>query len=418
MAAKTWAWNATTVLPGLLVHGHGRQELLAKGWKVPADALLQVLLQRPIHGGPSGSFAALHGGPYGSLVSRHSGPFLSRVSLAEVFYYFQPRFNGELAADAGCLQVLIEGVRALAPFLENSSLADEWEVQDLPNSMQRLELYEGEHFSIAIQHLDADDLLVHNHRRSFYSYCLAGSYRHRVFKIELTPEGTDETTNSKKWFGCTRQPKGRFSPAKPLDVSLHPLLDCYFDQGNIYCISSETYHQVDQVVGADSKGAITIVIKPSNSSKQANCKSSFYFDDLAADPNKREGSGHTTFLLGEAKRKTLDIFANALKALPQTISFNEPSRTIARSLQGERIDSSKLDDCLSMMYGNDTTFNAASRKMANDMILRERENRRCRLLVATLAHVPCRDEVLWKAAIWHFIIYYRKILMFLGQPTP
>ena len=81
------------------------------------------------------------------------------------------------------LRVIVSGVQQPGDYFDKSPSSElsDWGLEDLPSSMGRLVLFEGLAVSIALHHVVADDFLVHNHRRPFYSYCVSGGYRHRIF---------------------------------------------------------------------------------------------------------------------------------------------------------------------------------------------------------------------------------------------
>lgn len=252
----------------------------------------------------------------------------------------QPPFDLEKAAPH--VYQIAQGLILLAPLMQDRALLPDWKIEDLPCSMQRLVLYEGD-ISIALHHLVVNDFLVHNHRRPFLSYCVAGGYRYRIFSERGNNNSNMPTsTTHSRWWCCERETGGVFSP--PIETQQVPelLLDTYFNQGNLYLIEPRAFHQVDQIKGEQTTGPVTLVIKPRGEDSN---KSVFYFCDPEHSPLGRPASGRSKRDLETGERaEILKVFSLAVGKCKVPPPHQRFQATLAPGI--ERLEA-ELDVCQS-----------------------------------------------------------------------
>ena len=213
----------------------------------------------------------------------------------------------DLPKDQDHLRAIVHGIAKIGHNMKDKSVKNEWVLEDLPGSMQRLVLFEGKGVSIALHHIIADDFLVHNHRRPFYSYCISGGYRHRIYSTK------EPTLDDEEWLSCRRGPKGAFTSTERARKVPQLLLDTRFEPGATYLINTPAKHQVDAVV----PGTVTLVVKSNSHDSPTFASSEFLFQNRAHDPNDRPNSGRTeTDLTPRRRNAIIKVFQTALQNAP------------------------------------------------------------------------------------------------------
>ena len=195
------------------------------------------------------------------------------------------------------METLVRGLRAVR---EDMMGTVHWKIEDSPGSLRRLVWYEDAEISIALTHFYGQDLLVHDHRRLFYSRCLSGSYTHRLY---------GRTTGKTKVFKSLRTTGGQFSRPHLSDDGPALLMEHDHYPGNLYLMTPAALHRIECQTSAP---VVTLLVKVAGRDP-IKTSSTFYFDDPATDPGLLANQGRLRDLVGIAERRaTLAVFSNAL----------------------------------------------------------------------------------------------------------
>ena len=126
----------------------------------------------------------------------------------------------------------------------------------VPGVMTRVHLFSGQAVEVRL-HLfqDPTETCVHNHRSSFFSCCLRGSYLHRIWTVHPSQ------CNVHYVFNRTKDPGGKELWKQQGSVEL--AVSHSFQEGGVYYIAATTSHTVKR--GSKWEGPVlTLYIKGKN----------------------------------------------------------------------------------------------------------------------------------------------------------
>ncbi|CAF1415529.1 unnamed protein product [Rotaria sordida] len=138
--------------------------------------------------------------------------------------------------------------------LSNWSTAD---VRTVPNVMYQLRCGSDENDeTIEYQinwFIDCAETYIHNHRNSFYTYCLEGEYEEKIWKIIDDNDGTVT-------YQFTRSAADSISMGKPIPGTLRHVDSRYHFPGNKMHVDTESFHSVTPIIDSDRR-VLTFLIK-------------------------------------------------------------------------------------------------------------------------------------------------------------
>lgn len=218
------------------------------------------------------------------------------------------------------LQILVAGLRAIRRDLTAPGTSEAWRIEDLPGSLRRLVIFEDATISIALTHFVGRDLLVHDHRRVFYSACLSGRYTHCLYGLRPRREADAPAV----CFETRRATGGRF--AAPTPTNEEPVLRMEHDhvRGAVYTMRPEALHRID-LSSSEDDPVVTLLVKVQSPAGAEKAESTFYFADPVRDPALLANAGQLSDLAPDERRGVLSVFRGALDhVLPDDL---DPARS-------------------------------------------------------------------------------------------
>ena len=146
----------------------------------------------------------------------------------------------------------ISGASWLTCF-DHSTLVDE-----VPGIMTRVHLFDGTGIEVRLHmFMDPTETYIHNHRSNFFSYCLSGSYWHKIWGSDESSQGEGE-----RYFVVNRTRDPLFEQPIEKPGSLSVIAAHTHQERGSYYIRSVTPHTVQpQMEGDRATPVLTIYIK-------------------------------------------------------------------------------------------------------------------------------------------------------------
>jgi len=146
----------------------------------------------------------------------------------------------------------ISGASWLTCF-DHSTLVDE-----VPGIMTRVHLFDGTGIEVRLHmFMDPTETYIHNHRSNFFSYCLSGSYWHKIWGSDESSQGEGE-----RYFVVNRTRDPLFEQPFEKPGSLSVIAAHTHQERGSYYIRSVTPHTVQpQMEGDRATPVLTIYIK-------------------------------------------------------------------------------------------------------------------------------------------------------------
>ncbi|KAK3285865.1 hypothetical protein CYMTET_6540 [Cymbomonas tetramitiformis] len=122
-------------------------------------------------------------------------------------------------------------------------------------------IYEGENILVKLHFFTKpEETEVHNHSRSFWSYCIAGRYENTIYSLQ-------ESTDSILWESSKCDDGPPSTPKKRVGEKLTISTSYSHQRGLIYYIHDSTFHTVK---GCQDKRVMTLVVQGKHKTKKTS----------------------------------------------------------------------------------------------------------------------------------------------------